>query len=777
MRIPRLLLAAIIIIGCYLILKIPSGHFLIPSSVKMLYMFFIIIGVLLAMTFDDESAREMGAPILSLLEDPDKKVIRWVVFIILPLLAGYLTYGKVKPSFESPIELRSVHPPPPSSVKAFDKSFNLLTLESPLRKDAENFARNVREGGEIYFKNCFYCHGDKLDGKGHYAHGFNPLPANFQDVGTIAQLQESYVFWRVATGGPGLPKEATPWISAMPVWQHFLSEEEIWKVSMFIYDYTGRVPRVMKEARAPSGYEVAARPAAIASGATGTPSLRSNQDGEKETGYFSARESSLSPFLAYAQEKPPAGAKAVYEKRCAWCHGWEGAGDGPAAEFLNPRPRDFTAGVYKYKSSPYDALIPTDEDLFKTIRDGLPGTSMPGWGDMLSDQEIRGLVTYIKGFSGIEEKVTARVGMGKQASSSEESIKKGRELFLDRCSECHGEGGHGDANKVTRTDWGERVWPRDLTKPWIYRWGSSPEDIYTRISTGIPGTPMPSFADPENKKGLTEEERWHVVNYVKSIQKEPPREGENVVRVIRIEGEISEDPMSPQWEKGESSTFHLVPQIIAQERHFTPTITDISVKALYNNKEVAFLLEWGDRTKSIPGDQKSQELSEGDLHSDAVAIQWPVAIPEGMEKPYFGHGDGGHPVNIWHWNSGTTTAQEGIKILDATGLGKSTPREGEVPIKGKGIYKDGQWRVVMKRPLKLDGGEGDIQFEVGKFIPLAFAAWDGSNGESGSKHVLTTWYWAYLMPPSGGGVFATPVIVMALVFGGEILLARRVRKR
>lgn len=744
MRLPRLLLAAIIIVVCYLILKVPSGHYLIPSSVKMLYMFFIIVGVLLAMTFDDDSAREMAAPIVSMLGNPDKKISRWVVFIILPLIAGYLTYNKVKPSFESPIELRSVHPAPPSSFKAFDKSFNLLTLESPLRKDPENFNKYVREGGEIYFKNCFYCHGDKLDGKGHYAHGFNPLPANFQDVGTIAQLQESYVFWRVATGGPGLPKEATPWISAMPVWQHFLSEEEIWKVSMFIYDYTGRVPRVMKE-------EV--------KNAIKVPDAK---------GLVS---------VAYAQEGGTPGVKAIYEKRCAWCHGWEGAGDGPAAEFLNPKPRDFTAGAFKYKSSPYDSLIPTDEDIFKTVRDGLPGTSMPGWGDILSDKEMRELVAYIKGFAGIEEKVTAQVKIGKQVSSSEESIKKGRELFLDRCSECHGEGGHGDANKVTRTDWGERVWPRDLTKPWTYRWGSGHDDIYTRVSTGITGTPMPSFADPENKKGLTDEERGHVVNYVRSIQQEPPSDGENVVRVVRAEGEISEDPMNPQWEKGESSAFHLIPQIIAKERHFTPTITDISVKALYNNKEVAFLLEWGDRTKSIPGDSKAQELSEGDLHSDAVAIQWSVAVPEGMEKPYFGHGDGGHPVNIWHWNSGTTSVPEGIRLLDATGLGKSSPREGDIQIKGKGIYKDGQWRVVMKRPLKSGSGEADIQFEEGKFIPVAFAAWDGSNGESGSKHVMTTWYWAYLKPPSGGGVFATPLIVMAIIFGGELLLARQVRKK
>src|SRR3972149_10935288 len=337
MRIRKLLLAVIIIVLAYFVLHIPSGHHLIPASVIRIYMFFITVGVLLVMTFSEESAQALSAPIVSLLGDPGKKVLRTIVFIIVPLFFGYLTYNNVKPSFEAPVELRTVHPAPPSSVKMFGKSFNLLTLESPVRKDTANLAANVREGGEIYFKNCFYCHGDKLNGRGHYAHGFNPLPANFQDVGTIAQLQESFIFWRVTTGGPGLPKEATPWLSAMPIWQHFLSEEEVWKVSMFIYDYTGRVPRVMKEAGLPASpdkEEVFGRGVAYAQQADYSGDTILNSQGIK-----------YGVPMAYAQDKVAAGAKAIYDKRCAWCHGWGGAGGGAAAEFLNPRPRGFTSAV------------------------------------------------------------------------------------------------------------------------------------------------------------------------------------------------------------------------------------------------------------------------------------------------------------------------------------------------------------------------------------------------------------------------------------------------
>jgi len=246
--------------------------------------------------------------------------------------------------------------------------------------------------------------------------------------------------------------------------------------------------------------------------------------------------------------------------------------------------------------------------------------------------------------------------------------------------------------------------------------------------------------------------------------------------VIRADEEISDDPMNPQWEKAEAVTLPFVPQIIASERHFTPTVMDVSVKALYNDKEVAFLLEWDDPTKSIPGDPKAIELSDGEIYQDAMAIQWPVNLSEGMEKPYFGHGDGKQPVNIWYWHSGSAKIPEGIKLLDATGLGKGTPREGNIKISGKGVYKNGQWRVVMKRPLQTDDKEKDLQFKKGVFIPVGFAAWDGSNGEKGSKHVMTTWYWAFLKPSTGSGVVVTPIVVMLAVFGGEILLARQVRK-
>jgi mono/diheme cytochrome c family protein len=121
------------------------------------------------------------------------------------------------------------------------KRMDLATLENPLRRTGD-LQEHYAAGKRVYYQNCLPCHGDLLDGRGHYAHGFNPTPLPF-DGSTIAQLRESFVFWRIAKGGPGLPKEGAPWNSAMPVWEDFLTEEEIWQVIVFLYEQTGLQPR------------------------------------------------------------------------------------------------------------------------------------------------------------------------------------------------------------------------------------------------------------------------------------------------------------------------------------------------------------------------------------------------------------------------------------------------------------------------------------------------------------------------------------------------------
>jgi mono/diheme cytochrome c family protein len=159
-----------------------------------------------------------------------------------------ITLAQVSTSVAAPPNLRSIHPAPPGEITFRGKTMTLTGLNNPLRQHAESLEAYRDAGRAIYYQNCMPCHGDHLDGLGHFAPAFNPLPANFQDNGTIAQLTESFVFWRVAKGGPGLPREGTPWNSAMPKWEDFLTEQQIWAVVLFLYDQTGWKPRTWESA-------------------------------------------------------------------------------------------------------------------------------------------------------------------------------------------------------------------------------------------------------------------------------------------------------------------------------------------------------------------------------------------------------------------------------------------------------------------------------------------------------------------------------------------------
>jgi DMSO reductase family type II enzyme heme b subunit len=496
------------------------------------------------------------------------------------------------------------------------------------------------------------------------------------------------------------------------------------------------------------------------------------------------------PALALASGSAEKGG-GIYEKRCAWCHGENGAGDGPSAEFLNPPPRDFTSGVFKWKSTPFDEMAPSDEDIAMMIKGGrahnsisgwtgMNNTAMPGWADMLSDQDVADLTAYIKKFSEMESPQKPPIDLSGKVKPSKEIIEKGRTIFKDRCSECHGEEGRGDATKKLKDDWGFREWPRDLTKAWTFRVNNDVAEIYTRITVGIPGTQMPSFADPGSNKKLTDEERWAVAAYVNSLDVPYKKPGDNtVISAVRLDGELPAKPDDPAWEKAEYRSFYMVPQIIADERHFTPSLDSVSVKALYNDTELALLLEWDDRTKSLPGDEKSMEIADGEVFADAVAVQWPAAIPRESEKPYFGMGDAALPVNIWHWQSESAAgAAQTVRLIDSKGVKEHEPRDAALAgLMAGGVYDKGIWRVVMKRPLKTNAPDKDIQFEEGAFIPVAFAAWDGSNREKGSRHELTTWYWLLMQPTTGGSVYLWPLIVAAAVAGAEFLWLRSARRK
>lgn len=223
-----------------------SSSNILPSSIQYMYIFFIFVGVVLYYTSSAEKIEETIRPMANFVFNPEKKasikVGQYTMYSVLPFFFAFVGYNQMTPKFPEPIALRVIHPAPPTTIKIFGEPHNLVSLENPYRQyeksDPEEFKQLAREGGFIYFKNCFFCHGDFLDGRGMTSLNLNPVPANFQDVGTIAMLQEAFLFWRIGTGGPGLPDESWPWQSAMPIWQNILTQQEVWKVILFLYDYT-----------------------------------------------------------------------------------------------------------------------------------------------------------------------------------------------------------------------------------------------------------------------------------------------------------------------------------------------------------------------------------------------------------------------------------------------------------------------------------------------------------------------------------------------------------
>jgi hypothetical protein len=229
----------------------------IPWTLFITYMVMWSIGTFLYISQDPETFREFRKPIVKAIVG-EYKLAQIVLLTVLPLLVGWATYQSIYPSFQEPVELRTVHPAPPATTKVHGKTYPLESTNNPFRVDEQDnykdsfpfldadkheYMKYVTEGGTIYFQNCHYCHGDQLNGLGMFSHVFNPTPANFIDPGTIAMLQEAFLFWRVSKGGPGLPNESTPWSSAMPPWEEHLKTEEIWKVILFEYWYTGWHPR------------------------------------------------------------------------------------------------------------------------------------------------------------------------------------------------------------------------------------------------------------------------------------------------------------------------------------------------------------------------------------------------------------------------------------------------------------------------------------------------------------------------------------------------------
>jgi cytochrome c oxidase cbb3-type subunit 2 len=222
--------------------------------------------------------------------------------------------------------------------------------------------------------------------------------------------------------------------------------------------------------------------------------------------------------------------RAVYDRYCGGCHGDRGDGRGPAADMLIVKPRDFTKGVFKFRSTAAGTL-PTDADLDRTLARGVYRTSMPEW-SLLPERERRAVIAYLKTFfPEWSERGPGRIVPIPSPPASldtPDSVARGRAVYeLLECATCHGAGGRGDGPSAPTLDadtWGNPQRPFDFTKGRL-KSGGAPEDVYRTFMTGLNGTAMPSyediFASPDGES-ILEGDAWHLVSFIRSLRKDRP---------------------------------------------------------------------------------------------------------------------------------------------------------------------------------------------------------------------------------------------------------------
>lgn len=224
----------------------------------------------------------------------------------------------------------------------------------------------------------------------------------------------------------------------------------------------------------------------------------------------SAQESHIGNLTGNAK-----GGKELYRRYCLGCHGRYGDGNGESASHLDPKPRDFTKATFKCRSTPSGSL-PTDSDLYDSIGRGLYNSGMPPFIPLTREQRAD-LTAYIKSFSPRfkEEKPGTPLSIPQEPPASADGIQRGADLYQKmNCWSCHGKEGRGNGpSALTLTDTrGYPVLPSDLTAGTHYKCGKTDRDLFKDLTTGLDGTPMPSFSD-----SLKPDQIWDLVHYIKTL--------------------------------------------------------------------------------------------------------------------------------------------------------------------------------------------------------------------------------------------------------------------
>lgn len=270
-----------------------------------------------------------------------------------------------------------------------------------------------------------------------------------------------------------------------------------------------------------------------------------------------------------------------------------------------------------------------------------------------------------------------------------------------------------------------------------------------------------------------------------------------VVMAKKVSGDLPLDPSNSLWNAPSPLEIPLAPQVMAKPRTYESPIKSLKVKALHNSKEIAFLVEWSDQSED-----SSLDL---DKFPDAVALEFPSAAA--AAKPHFAMGDKENTVNIWAWRANWQQVSDSERLyatvddfaggvladnpvsrpkrspvenIVAQGFGSATDmeRSENQNIAGNGKWESKKWSVVFKRALATTD-KFDVVFKEGGVTPLAFAVWNGFDGDRGGRKVVSTWYYVGLETEERKTTFIYPVIafvVSAGIMAGIVLAIRKKRR-
>lgn len=488
-----------------------------------------------------------------------------------------------------------------------------------------------------------------------------------------------------------------------------------------------------------------------------------------------------------------AAGKQLYTQHCAACHGETGDGNGPAARFLYPKPRNFSEAKFRLATTANS--MPTDDDLMRVITRGMPGSAMFPYGH-LNEGERKNLVAYVRELTLTSfvaaaqreaEKAGEKVNLDELKRDAAEvlkpgervslpvnwptadaaSVARGKEAYLKTCAACHGLTGKGDGVQEQKNGDGTPTAPRDFTRG-IFKGSRDREQIYARIALGMAGTPMPATSD------ATPEAMADLVNFIQSLSSADAQtqveHKRTTLTARRVAGPIGESIPQTVWAEGAPARIVVSP--LWWRNYSEP---DLAVRAIHDGKTIVIQLAWRDETRN-------DTILKPEDFEDMAAVQ----LFAGAAEPFLGMGAADSTIDLWlwraswqqprsfadsqlddypfdspfyreklkamgkpipEWQTANAAGNRHARIdgataanLAAKGFGTTTfrPKTSSL-VAAKANWTNGVRTVEFRRPLPVAAGEG-VALAPGSRTSIAFALWDGDAKDRNGQKLASIWH-------------------------------------